>query len=62
MRPCYLQLTQQKLNQFLARLQKIAEEFNVAILMTNQVQSDPGVRSFMYLGATGKLTHQASAM
>lgn len=33
----------QKLNQFLARLQKIAEEFNVAVLMTNQVQSDPGV-------------------
>lgn len=34
---------QQKLNQFLARLQKIAEEFNVAVILTNQVQADPGV-------------------
>lgn len=33
----------QKLNQFLARLQKIAEEFNIAIILTNQVQADPGV-------------------
>lgn len=33
----------EKLNQFLARLQKIAEEFNVAVILTNQVQADPGV-------------------
>ncbi|KAF9350711.1 Meiotic recombination protein dmc1 [Mortierella sp. AD094] len=33
---------QQKLNQMLSRLTKIAEEFNVAIYLTNQVQSDPG--------------------
>ena len=33
----------QKLNQFLSRLQKLAEEFNIAILLTNQVQADPGV-------------------
>ncbi|KAF9181034.1 Meiotic recombination protein dmc1 [Haplosporangium sp. Z 767] len=33
---------QQKLNQMLSRLIKIAEEFNVAIYLTNQVQSDPG--------------------
>jgi meiotic recombination protein DMC1 len=33
----------QKLNQFLARLQKLSEEFNLAILLTNQVQADPGV-------------------
>ncbi|KAF9559474.1 Meiotic recombination protein dmc1 [Mortierella alpina] len=33
---------QQKLNQMLSRLMKIAEEFNVAIYLTNQVQSDPG--------------------
>ncbi|KAF8984346.1 Meiotic recombination protein dmc1 [Entomortierella lignicola] len=33
---------QQKLNQMLSRLTKIAEEFNVAVYLTNQVQSDPG--------------------
>ncbi|KAK1923309.1 Rad51-domain-containing protein [Papiliotrema laurentii] len=35
---------QQKLNQFLARLQKLAEEFNLAVLLTNQVQADPGLK------------------
>ncbi|GFZ51287.1 DNA repair protein RAD51 [Saitozyma sp. JCM 24511] len=34
---------QQKLNQFLARLQKLSEEFNLAVVLTNQVQADPGV-------------------
>ncbi|KAI9314578.1 meiotic recombinase Dmc1 [Dichotomocladium elegans] len=33
---------QQKLNQMLNRLTKIAEEYNVAIFLTNQVSSDPG--------------------
>jgi meiotic recombination protein DMC1 len=33
----------QKLNQFLARLQKLSEEFNLAVVLTNQVQADPGV-------------------
>lgn len=33
---------QQKLNQMLSRLQRVAEEYNVAVLLTNQVQSDPG--------------------
>jgi len=33
----------QKLNQFLARLQKLSEEFNLAVLLINQVQADPGV-------------------
>ncbi|PVU90330.1 hypothetical protein BB561_004919 [Smittium simulii] len=33
---------QQKLNIFLARLARIAEEFNVAVYITNQIQSDPG--------------------
>ncbi|KAG0440847.1 Meiotic recombination protein DMC1/LIM15 like protein [Dictyocoela muelleri] len=33
---------QQKLNQFLARLMRIAEEFNVAVFITNQMMSDPG--------------------
>lgn len=32
---------QQKLNLFLSRLNRIAEEFNVAILITNQMMSDP---------------------
>ena len=33
----------QKLNQYLARLQKLSEEFNLAVILTNQVQADPGV-------------------
>ncbi|KAI8372750.1 Rad51-domain-containing protein [Radiomyces spectabilis] len=33
---------QQKLNQMLNRLSKVSEEYNVAILLTNQVSSDPG--------------------
>ncbi|KAA0049326.1 meiotic recombination protein DMC1-like protein [Cucumis melo var. makuwa] len=33
---------QQKLAQMLSRLTKIAEEFNVAVYMTNQVVADPG--------------------
>lgn len=33
---------QQKLNQMLGRLTRIAEEFHVAVLLVNQVQSDPG--------------------
>lgn len=37
------QAESQKLNQFLARLQKLSEEFNIAVLLTNQVQADPGV-------------------
>ncbi|MEW5299067.1 MAG: hypothetical protein WDW36_002116 [Sanguina aurantia] len=32
---------QQKLNQMLSKLKKIAEEFNVAVVYTNQVMSDP---------------------
>eukprot|EP00834_Sanchytrium_tribonematis_P002912 NODE_100_length_20331_cov_1.214462.p11 type:complete len:306 gc:universal NODE_100_length_20331_cov_1.214462:14890-15807(+) len=37
---------QQKLNGFLANLQRIAEEFNVAVYITNQMMSDPGGMSF----------------
>ncbi|KAI2805455.1 Meiotic recombination protein dmc1 [Blomia tropicalis] len=33
---------QQKLAQFLSRLQKIAEEYNVAVFITNQMTADPG--------------------
>ncbi|KAJ9625719.1 Meiotic recombination protein dmc1 [Taxawa tesnikishii (nom. ined.)] len=33
---------QGKLNQYLQRLKQTAEEFNVCVFMTNQVQSDPG--------------------
>lgn len=33
---------QQKLNQMLGRLMKIAEEFNMAVFITNQMCSDPG--------------------
>lgn len=40
---CPTEVDIQKLNQFLARLQKLSEEFNLAVLLTNQVQADPGV-------------------
>lgn len=33
---------QQKLNQFLARLLRMAEEFSIAIFITNQMMADPG--------------------
>ncbi|KAH7646334.1 meiotic recombination protein DMC1/LIM15 homolog [Dermatophagoides farinae] len=33
---------QQKLGQYLSKLQKIAEEYNVAIFITNQMTADPG--------------------
>ncbi|KAL7420939.1 hypothetical protein Q5752_004893 [Cryptotrichosporon argae] len=45
---------QQKLNQFLARLQKIAEEFNVAVILTNQVQADPGAAAMFAAAASAK--------
>ncbi|KAH7298259.1 hypothetical protein KP509_25G033900 [Ceratopteris richardii] len=38
---------QQKLAQVLSRLTKIAEEFNVAVYMTNQVMADPGGGTFL---------------
>lgn len=33
---------QQKLAQFLSRLQKLCEEYNTAVFMTNQMTADPG--------------------
>jgi hypothetical protein len=33
---------QQKLGQFLSKLTKLAEEYNIAVVITNQVVSDPG--------------------
>ncbi|KAJ5108705.1 hypothetical protein N7456_005380 [Penicillium angulare] len=44
---------QQKLNQFLMKVAHMAEEFNVCVLMTNQVQSDPGA-SALFAGADGR--------
>ena len=44
---------QQKLAQMMSRIQKIAEEYNVAVFITNQMTADPGagltfqVRSFL---------------
>lgn len=32
---------QQKLGQFLSALNKLAEEFNISVYLTNQVQADP---------------------
>lgn len=37
---------QQKLNQFLSTLTKIAEQFNVAVWITNQVMSTPDAMAF----------------
>ncbi len=50
---------QQKLGQMMSRLVKIAEEFNVAVFITNQVQSDPSGMSF---GGAGKLRDCASLL
>jgi meiotic recombination protein DMC1 len=33
---------QQKLAQLMSRLQKISEEYNVAVFITNQMTADPG--------------------
>ncbi|SCV04333.1 LAMI_0H15280g1_1 [Lachancea mirantina] len=44
---------QQKLNQHLSRLNRIAEEYNIAVFMTNQVQSDPGA-SALFASADGR--------
>ncbi|CAM6123353.1 unnamed protein product [Calypogeia fissa] len=38
---------QQKLSQMLSRMTKIAEEFNIAVFMTNQVIADPGGGTFV---------------
>ncbi|OWZ69660.1 meiotic recombinase Dmc1 [Cryptococcus neoformans] len=45
---------QQKLNQFLARLQKLAEEFNIAVVLTNQVQADPGAAAMFAAASSAK--------
>lgn len=39
---------QQKLAQLLSRLQKIAEEYNVAIFITNQMTADPGNKLYNF--------------
>jgi meiotic recombination protein DMC1 len=33
---------QQKLAQLMSRLQKISEEYNIAVFITNQMTADPG--------------------
>ena len=33
---------QQKLNQMLAKLMRISEEYNVSVFITNQMMADPG--------------------
>ncbi|KAG8876847.1 Meiotic recombination protein dmc1 [Tulasnella sp. 331] len=45
---------QQKLGQFLAHLTRMAEEYNLAILLTNQVQSDPGATMVFTAGGALK--------
>ncbi|KAK8850734.1 meiotic recombinase Dmc1 [Kwoniella newhampshirensis] len=45
---------QQRLNQFLGRLQKLAEEFNIAVVLTNQVQADPGAAAMFAASANAK--------
>ena len=43
---------QQRLNQYLAQLKNIAEEYNVAVLLTNQVTANPD--SSMFAGDSKK--------
>jgi meiotic recombination protein DMC1 len=43
---------QQKLGRMMSKLQKIAEEFNVAIFITNQVTADPGGGAMFVAGTT----------
>ncbi|KAK2557123.1 Meiotic recombination protein DMC1/LIM15-like protein [Acropora cervicornis] len=40
---------QQKLAQMLSRLQKLSEEFNVAVFITNQMTADPGGWYYVYV-------------
>jgi len=42
---------QQKIGQFLARLHKLSEEFNLAAYVTNQVVSDPGANAMFVADA-----------
>ncbi|CAL1694055.1 unnamed protein product [Somion occarium] len=45
---------QQKLAQMLSKLSKLSEEYNIAILITNQVQSDPGATMTFVAGGALK--------
>nr|GAT58112.1 RecA family ATPase [Mycena chlorophos] len=45
---------QQKLAQMLSKLSKLSEEYNIAILLTNQVQSDPGATMTFVAGGALK--------
>ncbi|RXW19175.1 hypothetical protein EST38_g6676 [Candolleomyces aberdarensis] len=45
---------QQKLAQMLSKLSKLSEEYNIIILMTNQVQSDPGATMTFVAGGALK--------
>lgn len=45
---------QQNLGQFLSKLMKLAEQFNVAVLLTNQVMADPGGGMGSFMGDTRK--------
>ncbi|KAJ2914259.1 hypothetical protein MD484_g6128, partial [Candolleomyces efflorescens] len=45
---------QQKLAQMLSKLSKLSEEYNIVILMTNQVQSDPGATMTFVAGGALK--------
>ncbi|KAK6869049.1 Meiotic recombination protein DLH1 [Candida tropicalis] len=44
---------QQKLNQHLSNLTRVAEDYNIAVFLTNQVQSDPGASS-LFAAADGR--------
>ncbi|PPR00040.1 hypothetical protein CVT24_009049 [Panaeolus cyanescens] len=45
---------QQKLAQMLSKLTKLSEEYNIVILLTNQVQSDPGATMTFVAGGALK--------
>lgn len=52
---------QQKLGRMMSKLQKIAEEFNVAVFITNQVCADPGGGAMFVAGTNENSVYVARA-
>jgi meiotic recombination protein DMC1 len=50
---------QQKVGALMARLNKLADEFNIAVVVTNQVMADPG--GSIFAGADNKKVSEHSA-
>jgi meiotic recombination protein DMC1 len=50
---------QQKVGALMARLNKLADEFNIAVVVTNQVMADPG--GSIFAGADNKKVRRGAA-